>query len=241
MRRRWIAIAMTAAGLALAPVMVGAQMAPGGSMGPGTRSGRGPMPGEMGMGAMQQMQGMMRQMQGMTQRMADMLKTGAMSPEQMKRMGALMEQMVGEMGETHAMMGGARRDPRAMHEPMARMQQRMAEMQKHMAELMGSAPSTPPPAGERHSGTVVSVKPESLLLAEIVAGGKERKLLVQLTAQTRVVVSDRNPHATGVENSFTNTPINAADIKPGDFVVVGLSRGKKAVAESITVTLRARS
>jgi len=57
-------------------------MAPGRGMGgPGMRRG-GP-----GQGPMIQMQGMMQQMQGMTEQMAEMMKDGAMSPEQQKRMG----------------------------------------------------------------------------------------------------------------------------------------------------------
>jgi hypothetical protein len=78
-----------------------------------------------------------------------MLKTGATSPEQMKRMGELMEQMTAQMGQAHDMMAGmgaGGRDPRAMHEQMSRMQQHMADMQKHMAEMMGSTPSASPPA-----------------------------------------------------------------------------------------------
>lgn len=149
MRTRWTLIALTVVGLTLAPVIAGAQTAPGGSMGPGMRGGMGQMPGGMGMGGMMQMQGMMQQMQGMMQHMADMLKGGAMSPEQMKQMGEMMERMAGQMGETHAMMGGmgaAGRDPRAMQERMAGMQQHMADMQKHMAGMMGSMPSASPPA-----------------------------------------------------------------------------------------------
>lgn len=99
------------------------------------------MPGEMGMGGMMQMQGMMQQM-------ADMMKTGAMSPAQMTRMGRLMEGMTALMGQAHDMMAGIGPDgraPRAMHEQMSRMQQHMAEMQKHMAETMGSTPSASPP------------------------------------------------------------------------------------------------
>jgi len=56
----------------------------------------------------------MMQMQGMMQQMAEMLKTGSMSPEQMKRMGELMEQMTAQMGQAHdimAGMGAGGRDP----------------------------------------------------------------------------------------------------------------------------------
>ena len=126
MKIRWIPIATMAMGLTLAPAIVGAQMPPGGGMGPGMRGG-------MGMGNMMQMRGMMQQMQGMMQNMADLLKSGTMSPDQMKRMGELLEQMTAHMGQAHDMMGGGmgagERGPRAMHEQMARMQQHMADMQ----------------------------------------------------------------------------------------------------------------
>jgi hypothetical protein len=79
-----------------------------------------------------------------------MLKSGTMTPDQMKRMGELMEQMTAHMGQAYDMMGGmgpGERGPRAMHEQMARMQQHMADMQQHMAEMMaGGPPSAAPPA-----------------------------------------------------------------------------------------------
>jgi hypothetical protein len=150
MTRLWLAMMTMSVALILVPATVGAQMAPGGGMGPGMRGGMGPMPGGIGMGGMMQMQGTMQQMQGMMQHMADMLKAGAMSPEQMKTMGVLMEEMSAHMGQAHEMMAGMSRggrDRRAMHEQMARMQQHMADMQKHMTEMMGSGPpSASPPA-----------------------------------------------------------------------------------------------
>jgi uncharacterized protein len=100
------------------------------------------------------------------------------------------------------------------------------------------SPMTVRAAGERHSGIVASVNSTSLVLDEFVADGKQQKLHVGLTPLTRAVLSERNPHATEAENLFTNTPIQVSDIKPGDFVVVGLS-GDGKMAESVTVTLRA--
>ena len=43
MTPRWIAIVMTTAALTVTPVLVGAQMGPGGTMGPGMRGGAGPI------------------------------------------------------------------------------------------------------------------------------------------------------------------------------------------------------
>ena len=83
-------------------------------------------------------------MSGMMQQMAGMMKAGTMSPEQMARMGEVMEEVSRAMGEMHGMMMGAEgRDPQARQEHMARMQQRMAEMRKHM-EDMGGMPSAAP-------------------------------------------------------------------------------------------------
>jgi hypothetical protein len=160
MTPRWIAIGVTAAALMLTPFTGEAQKGAGGGMGPGMRGDTGATRGGMGMGGMMQMQGMMQQMQGMMQHMADMLKSGTVSPEQMKRMGELMEQMrqmkrmgdlmeqmSSQMGQAHDMMSGmgaGGREPRAMHEQMSRMQQHMADMQKHMAEMMGGTPSASP-------------------------------------------------------------------------------------------------
>jgi hypothetical protein len=148
-KSRLVMVTMSVA-LAVVPAVVGAQMAPGGGKGPGMRGGMGPMPGGMGMGGMMQMQGTMQQMQGMLQHMADLLKSGTTSPDQMKRMGELMEEMSAHMGQAHEMMAGmgrGGRDPRAMHEQMARMQQHMADMQQDMAEMMrGGTPSASPPA-----------------------------------------------------------------------------------------------
>lgn len=148
MRSRWIVIAATAATMAFAPVIVGAQM----------RGGMGPMPGGMGMGDMTQMQGMMQQMQGMMQQMGGMMQGGAMSPEQQKRMGELLQQMGGMMGMMHGMMGGmgpregtgpgtGRGGPSGMgprgdlHQQMAEMMRHMAEMQKYMSDMMGAPPT----------------------------------------------------------------------------------------------------
>ncbi len=94
-------------------------------------------------------------------------------------------------------------------------------------------------AGTRHKGTVVEVGRDSLVVDELGRAGKEQKLHMTVTANTRVVESERNPHASSAQDEFTEKTIALSDIKKGDFVVVDVSReGKKLVAESVMVTLR---
>jgi len=91
-------------------------------------------------------------------------------------------------------------------------------------------------ANERHTGTVMSVEPNGLVLLR---GGKEQKLQVAVTPQTRVTDSERNPRPTSVQELFTDKPIPLSEVKKGDFVVVETSgEGKKLVADSVMVTLR---
>lgn len=101
---------------------------------------------------------------------------------------------------------------------------------------------TPPralAAGHQHAGTVLDVTSGSLVVDELGAAGKETKLHVRVTPQTRVTLSTRNSHATDVQSAFTSTAIALTDVKKGDFVVVDTKRGgKAAVAEAVTVTLQ---
>lgn len=53
----------------------------------------------------------MQQMQGMMAQIAELMRGGAMSAEQQKRMSELMEEMAGMMGGMHGMMGGAGGQP----------------------------------------------------------------------------------------------------------------------------------
>lgn len=92
-------------------------------------------------------------------------------------------------------------------------------------------------AAGRHSGTVISVSSNRLVLDELGAAGKEQRLTLRLTPDTKVMLTVRNEKAEDFDHVFTTTSISAADIKPGDFVVVELSGGRK-VADSVTVTLR---
>ena len=94
-------------------------------------------------------------------------------------------------------------------------------------------------ANERHTGTVMSVEPNGLVLLVLGRGGKEQKLQVAVTPQTRVTDSERNPRPTSVQELFTDKPIPLSEVKKGDFVVVETSgEGKKLVADSVMVTLR---
>ena len=94
-------------------------------------------------------------------------------------------------------------------------------------------------ATTRHTGTVVDVGRDSLVVDELGRAGKEQRLHLAVTANTRVVESERNPHASSAQDEFTEKPIALTDIKKGDFVVVDVSReGKKLVAETVMVTLR---
>jgi hypothetical protein len=100
-------------------------------------------------------------------------------------------------------------------------------------------PPTAVAAGTRHSGTVVEVGRDGLIVDELGLAGREEKLHINVTATTRVVESQRNPRASGPEDAFTENTIALSDIKTGDFVVVDTSQdGKQLVAESVMVTLR---
>ena len=94
-------------------------------------------------------------------------------------------------------------------------------------------------ANERHTGTVLNVETGRLVVLVLGRAGKEEKLRVAVTPQTRIVDSERNPRPTSVEELFTDRPISLNELKKGDFVVVETSgEGKKLVADSVMVTLR---
>jgi hypothetical protein len=94
-------------------------------------------------------------------------------------------------------------------------------------------------AGERHTGTVVTVGSDNLIVDGLGRGGREEKLNVAVTPTTRITYSERNAHASSPQELFNDTTIPLTDVKKGDFVVVETkSEGKRLVAESVTVTLR---
>jgi hypothetical protein len=104
------------------------------------------------------------------------------------------------------------------------------------------APVLASPA-DRHSGTVIKVDAQAgtLVIEEMAVAGKTRQLRVRVTAETRVVLSERIPESqvTDLRNPFRETSIKLSDIRPGDFVTVELrEEGKTAVASSVTVTVR---
>lgn len=95
-------------------------------------------------------------------------------------------------------------------------------------------------AGERHSGTVsrVNAQTGTLVLEEMAVAGKTHRFQVRVTAETRLVLSERirDAQVTDLRNPFRETSIQLSDIRPGDFVTVEVT--EKAVATSVTVTLR---
>ena len=91
----------------------------------------------------------------------------------------------------------------------------------------------------RHSGAVVNVDRDGLVVDEFGRAGKERKLHITVMPSARVVDSQRNPHTSRTQDAFVEKTIALSDIKPGDFVVVDMSHeGQKLVGGSVMVTLR---
>src|SRR5262249_22742924 len=107
----------------------------------------------------------------------------------------------------------------------------------HSNPLLGKA--TMLSASDRHSGSVRSVGPDSLVVDEFGRAGEEQQLHVTITRKTRIIESQRNPAGSDAHDAFTDRTISLAEVKKGDYVVVNASReGTKLVAESVTVTLR---
>lgn len=110
----------------------------------------------------------------------------------------------------------------------------------------GWAPPVRASPSERHSGTVLKVDSQAgtLVIEELAAEGKARQLKVSVPAQARVILSERIPasQVTDPGRPFRETRIRLSDIHPGDFATVELTAdGEKAVAASVTVTLRGGS
>jgi hypothetical protein len=94
----------------------------------------------------------------------------------------------------------------------------------------------------RHDGEVeaVDLRTRTLTLSELAEGGTARTLHVQVPPNATIVRSERLPadQVKELEHPFKDTPLRLSDVRPGDFVVVELSRtGKRAEASSVTVTL----
>lgn len=81
------------------------------------------------------------------------------------------------------------------------------------------------PAGMRHAGTVLMVDASAgtLAIEEYWINGQRRVLKIRTTADTQVVLSERNEMFKDLTDTFTMTPIHATDLKIGDFVVVELA------------------
>jgi hypothetical protein len=62
-------------------------------------------------------------------------------------------------------------------------------------------------ANERHTGTVLNVEPNRLVVLVLGRAGKEEKLQVAVTPQTRIVDSERNPRPTSVRELFTEADL----------------------------------
>ena len=116
-----------------------------------------------------------------------------------------------------------------------------------LAALACSGPwPSPVQAAERHSGTVVKADPQAsvLVIEELGAAGKTQQLRVKVRAQTRLVLSERIPDSevTDPAHPFKDTAIRLSDVRPGDFVVVEVTReGQAPVASAVTVTFRGGS
>jgi hypothetical protein len=105
----------------------------------------------------------------------------------------------------------------------------------------GWAPLVRAGAASRHDGEVeaVDLRTRMLTLSELAEGGTARTLHVRIPPNTTIVRSERLPtdQVKELEHPFKDTPIRLLDVRPGDYVVVELSRtGKRAEASSVTVT-----
>lgn len=135
--------------------------------------------------------------------------------------------------------------PRAasVPEPRVPSQEPQAASPAAVTQSPAEAPTHPPSGGavtaSRHSGTVVEVGSDRLVVAELGLGSKAERLHITVTPATRVIESVRNPRATSFGDQFTTTPITLMDVRNGDHVVIDARReGNALVARSLMVTLR---
>ena len=110
----------------------------------------------------------------------------------------------------------------------------------------GWAPAALAGSDARHDGVVeaVDVQVRKLTLSELAAGGAKQTLTVQVSPDARIVRSEPLPadQVTDLERPFKDTPIDLADIRPGDFVVVQLSgTAKNPAVSSLMVTFESGS
>ena len=104
-------------------------------------------------------------------------------------------------------------------------------------------PAASQQGSERHSGSVVSVNlpARTLVVQELVADGRPRRLEVRVPEGAPVVYSERVPDekVTSLESPFDDRRIDLREVRPGDFVVLeGAARDGKATASVLVVTLR---
>lgn len=98
---------------------------------------------------------------------------------------------------------------------------------------------TPSEGGERHAGTVLSVDADrrTVVLDEFGANAVRRTMTVKISPDAALVRSERNEPVIDFDQAFTNTRIDLADVRPGDFVVVELG-DRPDLATALVVTLR---
>jgi hypothetical protein len=94
-------------------------------------------------------------------------------------------------------------------------------------------------AGERHAGSVRAVDAvgRGLTLDEFGVGGARRSVEFRFASDAEFVISEREEPVTNFSQTFRDSPIGLADIRPGDFVVVDVG-GQPGVAERVVVTQR---
>lgn len=111
------------------------------------------------------------------------------------------------------------------------------------AGLVGLALLSSAGAADRRAGTVAAVDAatRTFVVDELGEAGKPRRVTVRVAPATRIVVSERltGPASGDLSRTFRDTPIEFADLRAGDFVVVESSpAGGAEVASEVTVTFR---
>lgn len=121
------------------------------------------------------------------------------------------------------------------------MMRRMAVLVTVITLLAGAWTTPPLAAAARHSGRVVAVDTaaRTLVVEELAAAGKARRLTIRVPPEARVVLSTRLPDdkVTDLRHPFQDTPIQLSEVRAGDFVTVELD-GDRAQAAAVTVTYR---